>query len=116
MATSAADPLRIAIVGGGIGGLATAAFLGRAGFDCTVYEQASRLAEIGAGRVVAPNAARLLRRFGGLEDFATRAVRLDVGWQFRRWEDGRVLSAEDLSAACHRLYGEHFYTAHRADL
>jgi hypothetical protein len=27
-----------------------------------------------------------------------------------------VLSAEDLSAACERLYGEHTYTAHRADL
>jgi salicylate hydroxylase len=116
MATSAADPLRIAIVGGGIGGLATAAFLRRAGFDCTVYEQASRLTEIGAGLVVAPNAARLLRRLGVLEDFATGAVRLDVGWEFRRWEDGRVLSAEDLSAACQRLYGEHTYTAHRADL
>ena len=45
-----------------------------------------------------------IRSYG---NFATRAVQLDVGWEFRRWEDGRVLSAEDLSAACERLYGEH---------
>ncbi|MEU5696166.1 FAD-dependent monooxygenase [Actinosynnema sp. NPDC020468] len=106
----------IAILGGGIGGLATAAFLHRAGLRCTVYEQAPALAEVGAGLVVAPNAARLLRRLGVLDDLLRRAVRLDVGWEFRRWRDGSVLSAEDLATACERLYGEHTYAAHRADL
>ncbi|MGH3170234.1 MAG: FAD-dependent monooxygenase, partial [Trebonia sp.] len=107
---------RIAIIGGGIGGLATAAFLHRAGLECTVHEQASALKEVGAGLVVAPNAARLLRRLGVLDDFAKRAVRLETGWEFRRWADGTVLSAEDLATSCERLYGEHTYTAHRADL
>jgi len=51
----------IAIIGGGIGGLAAAAFLHRAGLPSTVYEQAAELREIGAGVVVAPNAARPLR-------------------------------------------------------
>ncbi|HWG01770.1 MAG TPA: FAD-dependent monooxygenase [Trebonia sp.] len=106
----------VAVIGGGIGGLATAAFLRRAGIECTVHEQATALKEIGAGLVVAPNAARLLRRLGVLEEFARRAVRLDVGWEFRRWADGTVLSAEDLAANCARMYGEHTYTAHRADL
>jgi salicylate hydroxylase len=106
----------IVIVGGGIGGLAAAAFLHRAGLQSTVYEQAPQLREVGAGLVIAPNAARLLRRLGVLEAFAPRAVRLDIGWEFRRWQDGTVLSAEDLAAACERLYGEHTYTAHRADL
>jgi salicylate hydroxylase len=107
---------RIAIVGGGIGGLAAAAFLHRAGLACTVYEQAGELREVGAGVVVAPNAARLLRRLGVLEEFARRAVRLETGWEFRRWQDGAVLSAENVDTACERLYGEHTYTAHRADL
>ncbi|WP_131735827.1 FAD-dependent monooxygenase [Actinomadura roseirufa] len=106
----------IAILGAGIGGLAAAAFLARAGLRCTVYEQAPVLKEVGAGLVVAPNAARLLRRLGVMEDLAGRAVRLDVGWEFRRWRDGTVLSAEDLATACERLYGEHTYTVHRADL
>jgi salicylate hydroxylase len=53
---------KIAIVGGGIGGLAAAAFLNQSGLSATVYEQARELREIGAGLVVAPNMARLLRR------------------------------------------------------
>ncbi|AWS43652.1 FAD-dependent monooxygenase [Streptosporangium sp. 'caverna'] len=107
---------RIAILGGGIGGLVAAAFLHRAGLPSTVYEQAPKLREVGAGLVVAPNAARLLRQLGVLETFVKRAVQLDVGWEFRRWQDGTVLSAEDLAASCERLYGEQTYTAHRADL
>jgi len=106
----------VAVLGGGIGGLAAAAFLHQAGIPCTVYEQAAQLREIGAGLVVAPNAARLLRQLGVLGAFEERAVRLDVGWEFRRWQDGTILSAEDLATKCQRLYGEHTYTAHRADL
>lgn len=116
MAGSAGRGLQIAIVGGGIGGLAAAAFLGQAGLCPVVYEQASRLGEVGAGLVVAPNAARLVRRLGVMAAFERNAVRLDVGWEFRRWADGTVLSSEDLAAACAQLYGEHTYTAHRADL
>ncbi|MER6936118.1 FAD-dependent monooxygenase [Nocardioides sp. NPDC127514] len=108
--------LRIAILGGGIGGLAAAAFLRREGLTATVYEQATQIAEVGAGLVVAPNAARQLRRLGVLDEFSNRAVVLKTGWEFRRWEDGAVLSAEDLAASCEQLYGEHTYTAHRADL
>ena len=107
---------RIAVLGGGIGGLAVAAFLHREGLSSTVYEQARRLAAVGAGLVVAPNAARQLRKLDALEEFRNRAVRLDTGWEFRRWQDGTVLSSENLAAACEQLYGEHTYTAHRADL
>lgn len=115
MSRSAVAP-QIAIVGAGIGGLAAAAFLHRAGLACTVYEQARQLTEIGAGLVVAPNAARLLRRLGVAGELRRRGVQLQVGWEFRRWRDGTVLSAEDLASACERLYGEPTYTVHRADL
>src|SRR5262249_32130152 len=91
MPRSAGTGPAIAILGGGIGGLAAAAFLRRAGLACTVYEQAAQLREIGAGLVVAPNAARLLRQLGVLDAFEERAVRLDVGWEFRRWQDGTIL-------------------------
>lgn len=107
---------RIAIVGGGIGGLAAGAFLRRAGLAATVYEQAPALTEVGAGLVVAPNAARLLRRLGVMDRFVRDAVALEWGWEFRRWENGTVLSAERLDGVCERLYGERTYVIHRADL
>lgn len=112
---SSAEP-GVAVVGAGIGGLAAAAFLHRAGLRVTVYEQASALKEVGAGLVAAPNLARLLRRLGVMDEFLERAVTLETGWEFRRWADGRILSAERLVGACERLYGEGTYTVHRADL
>jgi 2-polyprenyl-6-methoxyphenol hydroxylase-like FAD-dependent oxidoreductase len=107
---------RVAIVGGGLGGLAAAAFLHQAGVPAVVYEQARELREVGAGIMVPPNAARMLRRLGVLDIFSERAVQLDIGWEFRRWRDGTVLSAQDLTAKSARLYGAHTYTVHRADL
>ena len=107
---------RVAIVGGGLGGLAAAAFLHQAGIPATVYEQARALREVGAGIMVPPNAVRMLRRLGVLGPFRERAIRLDIGWEFRRWQDGTVLSAQDLAAKSGRLYGEDTYTTHRADL
>jgi salicylate hydroxylase len=41
--------LRAVVVGGGIGGIAAAVALVRAGIDVGVYEQAQQLAEVGAG-------------------------------------------------------------------
>jgi 2-polyprenyl-6-methoxyphenol hydroxylase-like FAD-dependent oxidoreductase len=108
--------LRIVIVGGGIGGLAAAAFLRRAGLTATLYEQASALTEVGAGLVLAPNAVRLVRRLGVLDRLVRRAVPLDWGWEFRRWQDGTVLSVERLTDVCERRYGERTYVMHRADL
>ena len=108
--------VKVAIVGAGIGGLAAAAFLHQRGIRSTVYEQACELTEVGAGLVIAPNAARLVRRLGGATFLDEQAVCLDVGWEFRRWQDGRVLSSERLTNTCRALYGEDTYTAHRADL
>ena len=116
MAASSVGTARVAIVGGGIGGVAAAAFLQLAGLSAVVYEQATELREVGAGLVLAPNAARLLRRLGVMDKLLGCAVPLDVGWEFRRWADGQVLSWEDLAGSCEQLYGERTYTVHRADL
>ena len=53
--------LRVAIVGGGIGGLFAANALISHGLDVSVYEQASALGEVGAGVFVTPNAVRQLQ-------------------------------------------------------
>ena len=57
-------PLRIAIVGGGIGGLTAALSLRQAGFEADIYEQAPALTHIGGGINMGPNAARVLIRLG----------------------------------------------------
>ena len=56
--------LTAAVVGGGIGGLAAAAALTRAGIDVSVYEQAPAIGEVGAGVLIGPNGVRLLHRLG----------------------------------------------------
>src|SRR3954466_3543395 len=54
--------LRIAVIGGGIGGLTAALSLRQAGFEVDVYEQAPALTHIGGGINMGPNAARVLFR------------------------------------------------------
>jgi len=107
---------RIAIIGAGLGGLAAALFLRRAGLQATVYEQAQELRDVGAGIVVSPNMVRVLDRLGLATPLPQFAVRLDAAWEFRRWQDGRVLFAQPMGEQCERLYGAHCYVAHRADL
>lgn len=108
--------MQITIVGGGIGGVAVALFLRAAGVEAIVYEQAHEAREVGAGIVVAPNMARLLARLGLAQGLEAFAVRLEAAWEFRRWQDGRVLSVQPMGEACERLYGAHCYVAHRAEL
>jgi salicylate hydroxylase len=59
---------RIGIVGGGLGGLTAAIALKKiAGIQATVFEQSNKHDEVGAGVTIAPNAARVLEKFGLLE-------------------------------------------------
>jgi salicylate hydroxylase len=109
--------MRIAVVGGGLGGLAAAGFLVRAGLeDVRVYEQAGALGEVGAGIQVPPNAVRLLHRLGIVEALDDAGVRLEVGWEFRRWRTGEILYAQRLGTACEERFGAPYYVAHRAGL
>ncbi|GAA6017097.1 hypothetical protein JCM11491_003256 [Sporobolomyces phaffii] len=64
--TDTAPPLRIAVVGGGIAGLTTALAIHhqRANIQLTVFEQASKFGEVGAGVAFGPNAQRALRLIG----------------------------------------------------
>jgi 2-polyprenyl-6-methoxyphenol hydroxylase-like FAD-dependent oxidoreductase len=60
----------IGIIGGGIGGVAAAVALHRAGIDATVYERANEIREVGAGMMLWPNATRVLKELGLLERVA----------------------------------------------
>jgi salicylate hydroxylase len=109
--------MHVAIAGGGLGGLAAALFLARAGIrDITVFEQQRSLGEIGAGIQVAPNAVRLLQRLGVGEALADVAVPLEVAWEFRRWQDGRILFSQTFGEQGEARFGAPYLAVHRADL
>ncbi len=111
--TSAA--LKIAVIGGGLGGLSAAVALHQAGFDVEVYEQAPELTQIGGGINMGPNAARVLRRLGLGPGLDREGVR-PLGTHQRRWQDGRTLQKAALNPQCEALYGAPHVTIHRADL
>jgi len=50
----------IVVIGGGIGGLATALALLKRGLDVDVYEQSARLGEVGAGIQISSNGTHVL--------------------------------------------------------
>lgn len=60
-------------MGGGIGGIATALALHRVGIGAVVYEKAPRLQEVGAGMMLWPNATRVLRELGVLDEVSKRS-------------------------------------------
>src|SRR5260370_31688470 len=62
------------IVGGGIGGLATALAASQAGYPAHVIEKAEEFTEIGAGLQIAPNATRMLDRLGIWDEIRKHAI------------------------------------------
>lgn len=103
----------VAIVGGGIGGLAAAVALHRRGWRVEVLERAGEFTEIGAGISLWPNALRALDALGLAG--AVRAlgtVEATGGVRDRR---GRWLSRTD-NAELARRFGHPLVVLHRADL
>jgi salicylate hydroxylase len=104
--------LRAAIVGGGIGGLSAACSLHRRGIDVTVFEQATRIGDVGAGLTIFPNSLRQLERMGLNEALAAVGAKIGEGSQYYR-ADGTVVGSVVTtdSRGWNGMYG-----MHRADL
>jgi len=107
--------LRVAVIGGGIGGLAAACALRQRGFEAHVYERSGELGEVGAGLQLGPNAVKVLRALGvepALDRFAfepTNIVSLS-------WDRAELRFREPLKATSVAKYGARYLTTHRADL
>ena len=107
--------LHALVIGAGIGGMAAAIALCRAGLKVSLFEQTVAQGEVGAGIQISPNASRLLGRYGLGDAMARVAVRPSA-IVFRRWQDGRVLGREELGDSIEGQYGAPYYHFHRADL
>jgi salicylate hydroxylase len=108
-------PGTIAIIGGGIGGLAAALALIRRGIDVDVYEQAAELHEIGAGVQISANGSRILYALG-LKQALERVQVLPAGKILRLWDTGQSWTLFDLTLESVERYGSPYLTIHRGDL
>jgi salicylate hydroxylase len=106
------DQPRVAVVGGGIGGLTAALALHRAGLEVDVFEQADAFTEVGAGVALGPNALRLLRRLGLERQLEAIGV-CPGGYEMRRWHDGRVIIETHSSGPLREMKS---LTVHRGQL
>jgi salicylate hydroxylase len=107
--------LKVGIVGAGIGGLAAAIGLRKAGHEVVVFEQAKQFFRVGADINLTPNAVRAIDGLGigeGARRFAARPTfRIS-----RTWDSGEETSRLEMGDTAENKYGAPQLTIHRADL
>lgn len=96
--------VRVAIAGGGIGGLMAAIALARRDIEAVVYEQAPALGAVGASLQLGPNALRLADDLGLLPALRQVGVRPDAV-HLLRWDDGSLLLGTEMGDAVERQLG-----------
>ena len=105
----------VIIAGAGIAGLTATLALARAGIRVTVFEQAEKLEETGAGLQLSPNATRVLIALGLRERLETvavapQAIRVMAGGS------GREIVRIPLGDEMELRYGAPYWSMHRGDL
>ena len=106
--------IRIALVGAGLGGPATASLLQSAGYEVKVYEQSPSFSRIGAGINLSPNVMRILERVGIGQRLADTGARTSH-WVSRAWDTGEVLLDYPLGETAEQRYGAPYMCVHRGD-
>ncbi|HVV93185.1 MAG TPA: FAD-dependent monooxygenase [Hyphomicrobiales bacterium] len=105
----------ILIVGAGLGGLSAALALLRRGFDVEIFEQASKLGEVGAGVQISSNGTRVLYELGVGQELEKLAF-TPAGKEVRLWNTGQTWKLFDLGTIAIERFGSPYFTLHRADL
>lgn len=105
--------MKIAIIGGGIGGLAATAGLHKIGIQAHVYEKASSFKPFGAGIGIGSNAMLALTKLGVAEDIVAAGMPL-TEQRFLN-SDMKIMNSIDFSLLKDR-FGEENITIQRADL
>jgi 6-hydroxynicotinate 3-monooxygenase len=106
---------RIAVVGAGLGGLAVAGLLQRAGFAVQVYEQTPVFSRIGAGIILGANAAKVLRRLDLERRLIETGIRPDA-FVSRAWDTGETTHELRFDEEMDARFDGPFVNIHRADL
>jgi 2-polyprenyl-6-methoxyphenol hydroxylase-like FAD-dependent oxidoreductase len=107
--------LNVAVVGAGIGGLAAAAALLRAGVEVTVYEQAAAFSRVGAGIQMTPNPMKVLRGLGLEARLSERAFEPASALN-RDHDTGQISNELPVAGVMQARYGAPFLFLHRGDL
>jgi 6-hydroxynicotinate 3-monooxygenase len=107
--------LSVAIVGGGMGGLATAAALRRVGIGANVYEQATKFTRLGAGIQIGCNAMKVMRGLG-LEPLMRASAFYPRSWNNREYDTGEVRFDMIFGESAEQRYGAPYLLGHRGDL
>lgn len=105
----------ILVVGGGVGGLAAAFGLARAGEQVHVLEAAPEFTELGAGIQLAPNATRALDSLGIFETLEGKAV-FPRELVYMDAVSGERITSVDLGTPFLERYGHPYVVLHRVDL
>ncbi|HXY33736.1 MAG TPA: FAD-dependent monooxygenase [Planctomycetaceae bacterium] len=105
--------MKALVIGAGIGGLATAVALQRAGWKIEVFERAPQLAEVGAGLSIWQNALVALDRIGLLESLRAMSVEEQTG--ALRTPSGEILLVMK-AGTTGTAYGGIVLLLHRAEL
>src|SRR6476620_739141 len=105
---------KIAVVGGGLAGLAAANALKAFGMKAEVFETAPALGEIGAAVNTSPQATKALQAMG-VGDQVAAVGTTSPGIYTRNMQTGEFLEFNDRFKTAER-YGALYYTFHRADL
>ncbi|KAJ4509089.1 FAD-dependent monooxygenase roqM [Exophiala dermatitidis] len=90
-------PLKVIIVGAGLGGCATALAMHSAGFEVVMFEKVREFLRLGDSLGLGENALKLLDRWSP----SLRARLVEIGnkselMQIRRWHDGKILAQQPL--------------------
>ncbi len=109
--------LNIGIAGGGIGGLAAAVALRRAGHAVTVYEQSKQWMRVGADINLTPNVVKALDGLGGRIGARIREEGAQPTYRISRdWDTNLETSRLGMGNIAETQYGAPQVTIHRADL
>jgi 2-polyprenyl-6-methoxyphenol hydroxylase-like FAD-dependent oxidoreductase len=105
----------ILIVGGGLGGLATALALGRKGLPVTIFEQSQEFGAIGYGIQLGPNVFHMFDRLGVSDAVKLKAHFPPAAVWFDAYSGAEVVRV-DTGPAIAARFGQPYINIHRVDL